>query len=341
MNKLISVIIVNWNGEKWLSKCLSSISKQDYKQFEIIFVDNGSTDNSVSYVKKNFPKVKVILNKENLGFAGGNNVGYKHAKGEYIFLLNNDTWVEKDFLKKTISAFDKIPRLGSVQPKIVLMNDPQKLDAVGSYWTDSSFLYYYGFGKNSQEKKYNKNMPFFSNKGAAMLFKKELVDKIGLFDDDFWCYYEETDFCHRVWLAGYECWYYPEAVVHHAMGGTSLRFDSSFVQFHNFKNKLLSFLKNFEVKNLITILPIYILLNILISFVWLFQGKYKHFLALYRSIGWNISHMQETMQKRKTVQLLRKKSDGEIFKVTRQNPRLQYYLYLLKGKLEKFADKNK
>lgn len=341
MNKLISIIIVNWNGEKWLSKCLSSLAQQTYKQFEIIFVDNGSKDNSVAYVKKNFPHVKIILNKKNLGFAGGNNVGYKHAKGEYILLLNNDTWVEKNFLKKIIGAFDRNPRLGSVQPKIVLMDDPKKLDAVGAYWTDSSFLYYYGFGKNSQEKKYNKKMPFFSNKGAAMLFKKELVDKIGLFDDDFWCYYEETDFCHRVWLAGYECWYYPDAVVHHAMGGTSLRFDSSFVQFHNFKNKLLSFLKNFEAKNLITIVPIYILLNIFISFIWLFQGKYKHFLALYRSIGWNISHAQETSRKRKIVQSLRTKSDDDIFKMIKVNPRLPYYLYLFKGELDKFPDKNK
>ncbi|HUQ85182.1 MAG TPA: glycosyltransferase family 2 protein [Candidatus Limnocylindrales bacterium] len=338
MNKLISIIIINWNGEKWLRGCFRSLKKQSYPNFEIILVDNASSDNSVEFIKKYYPKTKIINNKENIGFAGGNNIGYKHTKGQYILLLNNDTTVEKDFLKNFVKAFDEIPNLGSVQSKIVLMNVANKLDVVGSYWTGSSFLYYYGYGKNASATKYNKSMPFFSNKGASMLIKREVIEKVGLFDDDFWCYYEETDFCHRVWLAGYECWYYPKAVAHHAMGGTSLAFDNSYIQFHNFKNKLLSFLKNFEKKSLMSIIPIYLIINIFLSFTWLLQGKFKHFLALYKSLWWNVIHLRRTLRKRKIIQSHRIISDQAIFKKTKINPKIAYYYFLMKGDLLKFEN---
>lgn len=337
MKKTISIIIVNWNGKKWLSKCLKSLENQDYPYYEIVFVDNDSKDDSVAYVKRYFPKVKVIENKENSGFAGGNNLGLKYAKGKYILLLNNDTWVEKSFLSKFIKAFDEIPNLGIAQSKIVLMDSSDKLDQVGSYWTDSSFLYHYGYGKDANLKKYNTQMPFFTCKGASVLIRRDLIDKIELFDDDFWCYYEDTDFCQKVWIAGFECWYYPKALVHHAMGGTSLRFDNSYIQFHNFKNKLLSFLKNFELKSLITVLPVYLILNIGLSITWLLQGKSKHCLALYKSIWWNITHFKATMQKRKVVQSFRRKSDSEINKITKRNPKISYYYHLFTS-LEKYEE---
>lgn len=336
-NPLISVIIVNWNGKKWLKKCFESLYKQTYPNFEIIFVDNASSDGSVEYVNKYWPKVKVIRNKQNLGFAGGNNSGLKVAKGKYVFLLNNDTWVESKLLEQLIKAFDEIPNLGSVQPKIVLMSEKDKLDMCGSYWTDYTFLYHFGYGKNSRETKYNRIMPFFGNKGAAMLIKMETIRKIGLFDDDFWNYYEETDFCHRLWIAGYECWYYPKTVVYHAMGGTSVIYNNSYIQFHNFKNKLLSFLKNFSAFSLIKIIPVYLFFNFLLSFVWLLQGKVRHFFAIYRAIFWNIIHIRKTLYKRRLIQSERKKSDGEIEKIVKKNPRISYLYYLFTD-LQKYAD---
>jgi GT2 family glycosyltransferase len=336
--ELISIIIINWNGKKWLKNCLNSLDGQTYKNFEIIFVDNASTDDSVEYVRENFPKVKIVQNKKNLGFAGGNNIGLKHAKGDYILLLNNDTWVEKNFLSKFIKSFDEIPNLGSVQSKIALMNTPKKLDAVGSYWTDSSFLYYYGYGKDASLTKYNKPMPFFSNKGASMLIRRDLINKIGLFDDDFWCYYEETDFCHRAWIAGYECWYYPKAVAYHAVGGTSFQLDNAYIQFHNFKNKMLSFVKNFEARTLAYVLPVFLLLNIALSFLWLFQGKIKHFFALYRAFWWNIINIKSTLEKRSMMKKNKVRSDSEIFLKIKKNPKLGYYYYLFVG-LEKYEDK--
>ncbi len=335
---LISIIIVNWNGKKWLQKCLSSLYAQTYKNFEIVFVDNGSTDDSVNYVRNNFPHTRIVRSEINLGFAGGNNLGYKKAKGEFILLLNNDIYVRENFLKDFLKAFKEIPNLASVQSKIVLMDNPQKLDLVGAYWTDSSFLYYYGLGKDAKLKKYNIPMPFFSNKGASMMIKRQIIEKIGLFDEDFFNYYEETDFCHRAWLAGYECWYWPEAVVYHALGGTSITFDNSFIQYHNFKNKLLSFLKNFERNSLITIVPTFLFINLVISIYWLTKGKYKHFLALYKAIYWNIRNLNNTLRKRSIIKLIRVRNDKNINNIVKINPKPKYYLYLLTGNLSKYRD---
>lgn len=338
MDKFVSIIIVNWNGKRWLADCLDSLLCQTYKNFEIVLVDNASKDDSVEFVQKNYPQILIVRNDANLGFASGNNSALGKIKGDLVLLLNNDTRAPVDYLEKFVGAFDEIPNLGAAQSKIVLMDEPDKLDSCGSFWTNSTFLYHYGSVKDQSIDKYNKPFPVFSNKGASMLIRKDLIDKIGLFDDDFWCYYEETDFCHRVWLSGYECWYYPNAVVAHAMGGTSLSVDNSYVQFHNFKNKLLSLLKNFELKTQLTVIPVYLISNILISLLWLAQRKFKHFAAIYKAILWNLIHLNETLNKRASIQSQRLVGDKQIFLRVKRNPRPIYYYYLFFGLIHKYKD---
>ncbi|MEO5498905.1 MAG: glycosyltransferase family 2 protein, partial [Candidatus Saccharimonadales bacterium] len=255
---LVSVIIVNWNGEEWLRRCLDGLLTQTYSAVEIIFVDNNSSDNSVALVEKAYPSLKIIRNDKNLGFSGGNNSALPVAKGEYLLLLNTDTVVANDYIQSFVDGFDKLPAATAcIQSKIVLESNTNKIDSAGSFWTNTSFLYHYGNGKDASLSNYNKSFKVFSNKGASLLIKRSAVDKIGLFDEDFWCYYEETDFCNRLWLAGYECWYYPGAIIIHAGGSSSLMFKNDYIQFHNFKNKLLSFLKNYQASTLVTVLPTY------------------------------------------------------------------------------------
>ncbi len=334
----ISVIIVNYNGKRWLEICLRALQKQDYPHFEVIIVDNASQDGSVKFVKKNYPAFTLIENDTNQGFSGGNNVGLRKAKGAYIFLLNNDTRVEKNFLSTFISIFSKIPNLAVAQSKIVFMDDPKTIDSCGSFWTNTSFLYHYGNCKNQSLAQYNKPFPVFSIKGASAMIKRSVIDEIGLFDDDFWCYYEETDFCHRAWLAGYECWYLPSATVFHGQGGTSLSFPNEFIQFHNFKNKLLSFLKNFELGRLLFIIPVFLFLNILLSIFWIFSGKMKNSFSLYKAILWNIQKLPETMHKRKAIQKMRKIRDDAYLKKVTVNPRISYYYHLLTMQFDKYTD---
>ena len=336
----VSIIIVNFNGERFLEKSFSSIRRNKGVSYEIIFVDNASKDKSVEFVTKNYPNTKIIQNKSNLGFAGGNNIGVRKAKGEYFLLLNNDTIIESDFLKKTLRAFEEIPNLGCLQPKIVLMKDNNVLDSCGSYLTDTSFLYHYGYDKEQSLAKYNISIPIFSVKGVAILTKRQIVEKIGLFDDDFWCYFEETDFCHRLWMAGFEVWYYPKAKIFHAAGGTTLLFfHNSYIQFQNFKNKLISFLKNFETVTLIKLIPVYLLIVFFLSIYFLFNFKFKYIVSLYKALLWNIIHIRSTLAKRKHIQLLRKVSDQAIFNKVKRNPRIIYYYYQQIGKLKNYVDK--
>lgn len=342
MNPKISIIIVNYNGQKYLHDCLSSIENNPGGLYEVILVDNASSDNSVNFVKENFPKIKIIQNNENLGFASGSNIGIRQVKGEFVLLLNNDTIVEKNFLGNFIRAFDEIPNLGCVQPKIVLMKDNNTLDSCGSYLTDTSFLYHYGYNKDQSLDKYNHPFPIFSVKGVAILTKKEIIEKIGLFDDDFWCYFEETDFCNRLWLAGYECWYYPKVKIFHAAGGTTLTyFQNNYIQFHNFKNKLASFIMNFEAITLLKFLPIYLVINFFLGIFFLIKLKPKYFAFLIKALWWNMTHFKRTMLKRHHVQPLRKISDKDIFRKVKWNPRFSYYYYQqIIGNLKYYIDES-
>lgn len=311
----ISIIIVNWNGKKWLKGCFDSILSQTYTSYEVIFVDNGSIDDSVSYLKSNFPKVKIIQLDKNYGFAKANNIGIGKAKGDVIFLLNNDTKIQKNMLEKIMPIF-KNPKIGTIQPKIVLMNEKNKLDLVGAFWTPITFLYYLGLEGKSSLKRFNLPMKVFSNKGAAMFIRKTMIDKIGAFDDDFWSYYEETDLCHRAWISGYECWYYPVSTCYHANGGTSLNLENSFIQFHNFKNKLLSFLKNFETWTLLSVIPLYTAIIFGLISAYIVKGKYSKALALLKSLVWNLKNIRSTLKKRKSIQNNRIVKDHNYLSIT-------------------------
>lgn len=331
---MISVIIVNYNGKKWLKNCLNSLYSQTYKDFEIIFVDNASTDNSVAFVKKNYPEVKVVVNKKNYGFAKGNNIGYKHSKGDYIVLLNNDTYVNKNYLADFIKVFNKYHKCGIAQSKIVLMDNPKKLDSAGSFWTNTTFLYHQGYAQDASLPKYNKPYKVFSVKGASMIIKREVIEKVGLFDEDFWCYYEETDFCHRAWLAGFESWYYPKPICYHKMGSTSSKFKSEIIQYHNIKNKMASFYKNF---GFLSFLKYFFLINfysLLISFYFLLKLNKAYLVANLKAMGWFYKNLNNLRQKRKKVDCILDKRPSYKDLPNIKAP-IKYYWFLLNG-LEKY-----
>ena len=335
----VSILIVNWNGAGWLPDCVRSLRCQSYLDFETIFIDNGSNDESLAYIRKHMASAKIIALPENYGFAIGNIHGLSKARGEYILLLNNDVKFDKNFLQEFVDAFDDMPqRVASLQSKIVLLKQPSLIDSVGAYWTSSSFLYYVGNNKPESNPKYNHPRPVFSNKGASMMLRKSALDAVGFLDGDFWCYYEETDLCNRLWLAGYECWYTEKAKILHDGGNTSLRFSNDFVQFHNFKNKLMSFTKNYQVWTLIKTVPVFLSINIVLSIVWLVGGKPKHAAALYRAIWWNITHFTEIYRKRRQVQSLRKVTDKAIFRQVKRNPKLSFYRALFTGHLAHYQD---
>lgn len=333
MSSKVSIIIVNWNGKQHLETCLSSLSKQDYQTIEIILVDNASSDDSVAFVQTQYPKVKIIQNNQNLGFAEGNNVGFGHATGEYVLFLNNDTRVMPDFLSKLLSPFHQEPKLGAVQSKILLMDEPNTFDSVGAFLTHTGFLYHYGVAK-PDSKKYDHFIKIYSAKGACMLWRKSVLDEICLegkpFDKKYFAYFEETDLCHRCWLAGYHIMYVPDSVVFHKVGATSTTMNNGFIQFHSFKNRIHSYLKNLEVSNLVKMLPVHFLFCQIFAIASICMGKLNVAIGIEKAIWWNIQQFSSTLKTRRYVQTkIRKVSDKVLYKHCYKKVKLSYYFFLL------------
>ena len=216
---LISVVVLNWNGEKVIEKCLKSLRVQTYHPLEIIVVDNASTDGSLDLIKKNFPDVKLIVNKKNLGFGGGNNVGIQMAQGKYIMILNNDAYLDPACIEELKRCIEKDEKYGACASKILLEFENNLIDAAGiEVYPDGLSI---GRGRLEKEDRYDKEEEVFSPSGCAGLYRKEMLDDIGLFDEDFFAYADETDMGWRSRLAGWRCIYNPKALVYHSHSASS------------------------------------------------------------------------------------------------------------------------
>lgn len=328
-NPLVSIIIVNWNGAEILPECLASLKKQVYKNIEVLVVDNDSADDSVRILKK-YPWVKVIESKKNLGFAGGNNLGFTKARGKYVLLLNSDATMQKDTLAKLVTSLEEDESLAAVQPKFLY--EDRTINSLGAYLTNTGFLYYPGYGKKDDRASYKKNGYVFSGYGAGLLIRSDVIKKIGLFDEDYFMYFEESDFSMRAWLSGWKILYNAETMILHKGGFSSKKYGMQRIYFHSYKNRICTYIKNFGAVSLLKILPLHMFLCEIISFVYLFTGQFAYFLAVQKAIFWNISNLPNTLRKRSIVQRkFREIGDTEYFALVLRSPRLSYYLYLFKG----------
>ncbi len=332
---LVSIIIVNWNGKQWLPTCFESLYKQDYRNFEIVFVDNASKDDSVTWVRSHYLKTKVLINKTNLGFSDANNVGYKQANGTYVLFLNNDTRVTKTFLSELVKVLESDPCIGGAQSKILLMDHPDTHDSVGAFLTPTGFLYHYGFGAKDIPK-YNKQIDLYTTKGACMIFKKSVLRGVeingNILDPSYFAYFEETDMCHRIWLSGYRMVYAYKSVIYHKMGATSSSLNNAFVQYHSFKNRINSYGKNLGTRLSWQILPFHIFLSLGMAWFMLVHGKLSIWFAIHKAIWWNIRSLRRTVAARAIVQKrIRTLSDNELQGKIMRYPSYRYYQSFLTG----------
>lgn len=338
----VSIIVLNWNGKKFLKNCLDSLSKLTYSSVEVIVVDNNSNDGSQEFIRKNYPEFTLIENKENYGFAKGNNIGFKKSKGKYVLFLNNDTVVTPDFLQPLIEDFNNDPKIGCVQPQIRLMEDKSRLDQIGSYISYVGFLYHYGYRKKYSEKNYGKIKNIFSAKGACIMFPRKLLEEIGLFDEDFFIFFEETDLCFRVWLSGHKVLYEPKSLIYHLVGGDTIASDKYKYErriYLIFRNTNCSYLKNFGTRNMITVYSIFLSVQILIFLLFLIQLRFNLLRAIIKAYWWNIVNIKNTLRKRRYVQkIIRKVSDKDLDKFIKLTPRPSYYYYSLFKTTQEYND---
>lgn len=245
---LISVIVLNWNGSQLLDQCLSSLMLQTYSPLEIIVVDNASTDHSIDFIKDKFPGIKLIVNERNLGYGAGNNIGIRESRGRYIMILNNDTRVEPDCIEELRKSIEKNNKYGACAAKILLKSDESLIDAAGMViGLDGVSI---GGGRLEKKDHFHVEKEVFFASGCAGLYRREMLEEIGLYDEDFFAYAEDTDLGWRARLAGWKSVYNPKAVVYHlhsASSGTYSHLKAYLVE----RNRIWVAIKNFPIPILV------------------------------------------------------------------------------------------
>jgi GT2 family glycosyltransferase len=218
---LVTVIIVNWNGQHLLPDCLESLREQEFKKFKTILVDNGSSDGSVDWVRRCYPEVKVIPLPTNAGFCVANNVGYRASKSKYVALLNNDAVAHSLWLQRLVDTLETTDQAGFAASKILNYGKPDTIDRAGDSYTSAGAGLLRGRGMRSNS--YDKQEWIFGACAAAALYRKRMIDEIGFFNEDFFLLYEDVDLSFRAQLKGYRCLYVPEATVYHKTSSSIIR----------------------------------------------------------------------------------------------------------------------
>lgn len=330
---LVSVLILTYDHTDLLKNCLDSALKSDYPNLEFIVSDNGSKEDIAGFIKKNYPneKIQTVKLKENKGLTGGFNYGYSFCTGSYIMILSNDTRINKDAISKMIEMIEKDPAIGIISPKIIQMKDPKHFHHAGSFITFSGLLYHYGLLQDINNKKYQKSYYVFSCNGAGFLIRKEAAKRCGLFEQDFYIYYEESDLSHRVWLAGYTIVYCPRAYIWHLWGATMGAGPE--IWYYNHRNHISSFIRNLSWPYLFLMLFNFNILLILWFITYTLRLRFDISIALPKAYFWHLIHIKQTLAKRKLVQSkIRKVSDNEIFRKCLVSPNWKYYFIHLNVK---------
>lgn len=313
MHPLISIIIANRNGENYLRTCLTSLLKSSLKDYEAIIIDNNSTDSSIEIVNeyaKQDSRIRLLRNKVNKGVPFSRNKAIKKAKGDILIFLDNDTKVDKDWLKGIVQTFSTDASIGALQCKIFDFKRTDLIQEVGMK------LYpYTGFGTTlgRGEKDHGQfDSPIeIIALGAALAVRKEVAKRVGGFDLKLMHTTDDLDFSWRIWISGYKVMLSPDAKIYHY---TKEHKHNYKLYFHLSKNSLRMITKNYELANVIKFLPLSLVFNIIGAMsVLLSRGSFDGILGVFLGIVWYFYALPDTYRERSKVQKSRKVADNEIF----------------------------
>jgi len=321
----VSVVIINWNHRDLLKNCLESLEKQTHPILETIVVDNGSTDDSVAVAQSY--GCRVISNPENAGFCVASNQGFRIAKGQYVFLLNNDTTLDEDCIGHLVEALSKSqPGCLGVFPKVVLHDEPKVINAFGVIWNKKEFwrdmrtgLVDLGVEKGIQRT--------FGSMFAAVLFDKNLFMEIGMFDEDLFSYGEDFDVCYRANIAGYTLDVCAEAIVYHKFRSSAgEKADPEWANFFFIRNYLMTILKNYELRNVLIHFPRALYRFYVKGILWALRWRnYPRLRTHFRVAASLVRLSPLILRKRRVIREMRKKHDVEVWDCSHVPPFNPYY----------------
>ena len=315
-NKLpfVSIIILSYNSKNDLKTCLDSIEQLNYSfdKLEVIIADNDSTDESVEFVKKNFPWVRTIKFEKNYGYAAGNNRAASLAKGELVAFINPDTILDKNWLIKLIEVFYQDTKIAACGGKILFPESNNTVQVAGCKMCPHGGGYNIGYGDEDSDK-YNVSKYNLAPPGCAMLVKKDVFLSLGGFDEDYFMYVEEFDFGYRLWLSGFKVLYVPEAIAYHSMwSGLKLKLGPLSV-YNEARNRLITILKNFDWYNVPKGFIVSFLYATYMGIKFLRAKKFNLLILLIKGHIDFLLMLQKSLGKRRDVQKKRKLHDKEMY----------------------------
>ncbi|PJE68831.1 hypothetical protein COU96_02900 [Candidatus Shapirobacteria bacterium CG10_big_fil_rev_8_21_14_0_10_38_14] len=305
----ISLITVNFNGKRFLKNFFASLDKLTYPNWELIFVDNNSTDDSVGLIKElKDSRIKLIENRKNLGFALANNQAAEIARGKYLFFVNNDTKIESRVLSKLVKEMEENQNLAICGCKMMNYSG-QKHFHTGIGVDIFGYPIFWDIWKK-----------IFYIEGSALMIRSEIFRKLGGFDPEYFMFHEDIDLAWRAWLLGYQVTALPSAVIYHFAGGTAGggekikgRYQSSLLRrYYSERNNIRTLLKNYRVSTLLIILPLYFLINLVEILFYLVLLRFKVVYLYLKAYLWNLVNLAGTLKKRREVQRQRVISDRKI-----------------------------
>jgi GT2 family glycosyltransferase len=295
MKPLVSVVILSYNQLKVSCEFLDSCKDLTYDNFEIIMVDNASAEDPTLFIRENYPYVHFIRSERNLGFAGGNNIGIAAAKGDFIFIVNNDTEVTPDLLDKLLEPFRNDASIGVVSPKIKFFSKPELIQYAG-YTAMNPFTGQAVALGNKQQDLGQFNTSGYTNfaHGAAMMVKKEVIEKVGLMPDIFFLYYEELDWAEQIKRAGFQIYYQAEAEIYHKES-VSVGKESPLKAYYHTRNRIL-FMRRNTTTFQFTLFFVFLIACVIPKGVlkYILKKQPEHLKNFIRGIWWNVGYKSPT-----------------------------------------------
>jgi GT2 family glycosyltransferase len=292
----VSIVIVNWNGKHHLTVCLSSVRRQTYRDFELILVDNGSTDGTVEWVRAEYPEVRVVALETNQGFCGGNNAGIRVAQGEYVVLLNNDTEVAADWLAELVHHVSQDPGIAACDSKILYFDHRDTIWSAGSNYTIAGSAEFRGQGRKDAE--FVEPAEVFAAVACSAIYPRRVLEEIGELDQDFFAGYEDVDWSFRARLRGYRVLNVPSSRVYHKVSATH-EYNSPLYVYNGQRNVLTVFLKNMPGRFLLKYAVLHLVYTAGSLLFFARAGRLAAFLRAKRDA---IRQLPRTWRKRRKIQ---------------------------------------
>ncbi len=329
----VDIVVLNYNGKKFLDDCFLSLRKTTYPNYSVYLLDNSSTDDDIAYTQSKYPEVKIIANPENNGFCAAYNLAISKTTGKYFLCLNNDVTVQPDWIDRLVEVAEKDETIAALQCKMVSFFDPSQFEYAGS---SGGLLDKYGYpflrGRvfqsiEADNGQYDDIKDIFWTCGAAMFIRRSVLEITGDFDPTIVHHMDEIDLCWRMHMAGYTCKVVPQSVIHH-YGGATIQALSFKKMYWNHRNSLYVVMKNYNRRNAITKTLVHFILDYMAAANSMVQGKFIHARAICAAHIWIILHFFLILKKRKEVQQRRKVSDQVILKkMYPVSVALQYFVF--------------